>query len=46
MEKKKLKIKLETNLPRRKMPPSGKVFKDKKKEENRTRCRRKNENFE
>ena len=41
MEKKKIKIKVKTKLPRGKMPPPSKVFKDKKKEENKKWTRKK-----
>jgi len=45
MEKKKIKIKLETKLPRRKLPPPGKVFTDKKKEANKKHCRKENYDY-
>ena len=44
--KKKLTYKLKTKLPRGKIPPPAKIFKDKKKENNKTRCRKKVDELE
>jgi len=40
MEKKKMIIRLEHRMPRGKMPPPSKVFKDRKKEANKRYCRK------
>jgi hypothetical protein len=40
MKKEKITIKIENKLPRGKMPPPTKKFKDRKKEANKKKCRK------
>ncbi len=44
--KEKIPIKLKNNLPRGQMPPPSKLYVDKKKEENKNKCRNKQINDE